>query len=394
MGAAPIRCTAGSETNFTGSDPSRRVWCRYRVVAYLVERTTPCIAAETCARSASDDGALLQHLKDNMKFFPRRKSPSLGTTLAVGAIALGTLAVANHLIARLAERRHPPAGSFIEVDGVRLHYTDRGTGRPVVLIHGNMGSGTDYDTSGLAELLQANHRVIIFDRPGFGHSNRTRDRIWTADKQADLLHKALEQLGVVRPVVVGHSWGAIVAMAMAVRHEADTAGVVALSGYYFWTFRPDVLLAGVGALPVIGDILRYTVSPLMNWLLMPLVKRALFAPGAIPERFDAAFSTAMACRPSQIRATAEDGALMIPGALALRDRYKDLTLPVVIMAGEGDVVVFARRAEQLRAALSRSVLNIVPGAGHMVHYQATEQVAGAVRNVVALSSRGEISEAA
>ena len=44
-----------------------------------------------------------------------------------------------------------------------------------------------------------------------------------------------------------------------------TAGVVALSGYYFWTLRPDVLLVGVGALPIIGDILRYTVSPLLNW---------------------------------------------------------------------------------------------------------------------------------
>jgi pimeloyl-ACP methyl ester carboxylesterase len=132
----------------------------------------------------------------------------------------------------------------------------------------------------------------------------------------------------------------------------------------------------------------------MNWLLMPLIKRALFSPGAIPERFNTEFSTAMACRPSQIRATAEDGALMIPGALALRDHYKDLTLPVVIMAGEGDVVVFARRAEQLRAALNRGVLTIVPGAGHMVHYQATEQVAEAVRSVVALASPGEISVAA
>src|SRR3984957_15215409 len=182
-----------------------------------------------------------------MKLFSRRNPTSLGKTLAVSAIALGALAVANHLIARRSERRHPPEGSFIEVDGVRLHYSDRGNGSPVVLIHGNMVTGNDYNTSGLAEILQASHRVIIFDRPGFGHSERPRARLWTADKQADLLHKALQQLGVVRPVLVGHSWGAIVAMAIAVRHEADTAGVVAVSGYYFWTFRPDVLLAGVGA---------------------------------------------------------------------------------------------------------------------------------------------------
>jgi pimeloyl-ACP methyl ester carboxylesterase len=166
---------------------------------------------------------------------------------------------------------------------------------------------------------------------------------------------------------------------------------VALSGYYFWTLRPDVLLVGVGALPVIGDILRYTISPLLNWLTMPLVKRALFSPGPVPGRFNAEFSTAMAVRPSQIRATAEDGALMIPGALALRDHYKDLALPVVIMAGEGDKVVFKRRAEQLKAAVKGSVLYVVQGAGHMIHYQATRQVTEAVEAVVEQSSRRHAS---
>ncbi len=329
-----------------------------------------------------------------MNLIPRRRPSSVGTTLAVSAVALGALALANHVLARRAERRHPPEGSFIEVGGVRLHYSDRGTGSPIVLIHGNVVSGDDFNTSGVTEILLKSHRVVIFDRPGFGHSDRPHDRIWTADKQADLLHEALHQLGVVRPVVVGHSWGAIVAMAMAVRHERDVAGVVALSGYYFWTLRPDVLLVGVGALPVIGDILRYTVSPLLNWLAMPLVKRALFSPGTVPARFNAEFSTAMAVRPSQIRATSEDGALMIPGALALRDHYKDLTLPVVIMAGEGDKMVFKRRAEQLRAAVKGSMLYILQGTGHMIHHQATQQVAEAVEAVASRVSYEDALELA
>ena len=314
---------------------------------------------------------------------PRRPSP-IGRTLTASAIALGALAVANHLMARSAERRHPPQGSFIEVGGVRLHYTDRGEGSPVVLIHGNMVTGEDYNTSGLAEILEERHRVITFDRPGFGHSKRPRGRIWTADKQADLLHEALQRLGVIRPVIVGHSWGAIVALAMAVRYEADVAGVVVLSGYYFWTFRPDVLLVGIGALPIIGDFLRYTISPLLNWMLMPVVKHGLFSPGAVPARFNEEFSTAMAIRPSQISATAEDGALMIPSAVALQDHFKDLALPVFIMAGESDKVVFKRRAEQLRAAIKGSVLHVVQGAGHMIHYQATRQVAEAVEAMVEL----------
>lgn len=321
------------------------------------------------------------------------KSLPMAATAAASVIALGALAATNYLVARRSERRHPAEGAFINVDGVRLHYSDRGRGSPIVLIHGNMVTGDDYNTSGLAEILMQSHRVIIFDRPGFGHSERPRGRLWTADKQADLLHGALQQLGIARPVVVGHSWGAIVAMAMAVRHEPDVAGVVALSGYYFWTVRPDVVLVGIAALPGLGDILRYTISPLVNWLMMPLVKRALFSPGPVPARFNAEFSTGMAVRPSQIKATSEDGALMIPGALALQGHYEQLSLPVAIMAGEGDKVVFKRRAEQLAAAIKGSVLHVIPGAGHMVHYQATTQVAKAVEAVVELSLRGATNTA-
>ncbi len=94
------------------------------------------------------------------------------------------------------------------MDGVRLHYTDRGSGQPIVLIHGNAVTGDDYDTSGVAGQLLETHRVIVFDRPGFGHSER--------------------------PVVAGHSWGAIVALSLAVRHPADTAGARAVQVFLYW----------------------------------------------------------------------------------------------------------------------------------------------------------------
>jgi pimeloyl-ACP methyl ester carboxylesterase len=305
----------------------------------------------------------------------------LGTaTLAAAALALG-----NHLVARRAERRHPPQGAFVEVDGVRLHYSDRGEGSPVVLIHGNAVSGEDWNTSGVAKLLLRNHRVIIVDRPGFGYSERPRGHLWTAAQQAELLHKALRQLGIERPVIVGHSWGTIVALAIAERHQADVAGLVLLSGYYFWTLRPDTLLVVAGALPVLGDVLRYTVSPLLGWLQMPLLKWAMFSPARVPAQFQAEYSSAMAQRPSQIRATSVDGALMIPGALALRGNYKNLALPVTIIAGEGDKIVFKRSSEHLAAEIRDSVLQIVKGAGHMVHHLAPRQVAQAVESVAEAS---------
>src|SRR5207302_4771827 len=76
-----------------------------------------------------------------------------------------------------------------------------------------------------------------------------------------------------------------------------------------------------------------------------------------------------------------DLALMIPGALALRDSYQDLTLPVVIIAGEGDRVVFKERSEQLAANIPGSTLEIVQGAGHMVHHVAPGRILAAVESM-------------
>jgi pimeloyl-ACP methyl ester carboxylesterase len=317
---------------------------------------------------------------------PKTGSGAPTAVALAGTVALAALAFGNHVAARWAESRHPPHGAFIEVNGVRLHYSDRGAGSPVVLIHGNAVTGDDWNTSGVADLLLPNHRVIIFDRPGFGYSERPRGHLWTAAQQAELLHKAMRQLGVERPVVVGHSWGTIVALALAERHQAELAGLVLVSGYYFWTLRPDALLVTLGALPIVGDVLRYTVLPLLGWLQMPLLKWALFSPARVPVRFEAEYSTAMALRPSQIRATSVYGALMIPGALALRGHYKGLTLPVVIIAGEGDKIVFKRRSERLRDSIRGSFLQIVEGAGHMVHHLAPRRVTEAVESVAAEAS--------
>jgi pimeloyl-ACP methyl ester carboxylesterase len=314
-----------------------------------------------------------------------------GVLLASAAV-LAALALVNVALARRAERRHPPAGSFVEVDGVRLHYSDRGSGRPVVLLHGNAVTGSDYNTSGVAERLVAgSYRVIVFDRPGFGHSERPRWRLWTASAQAELLHKALAQLDVRRPVVVGHSWGTLVALAFAVRHPADTAGLVLLSGYYFPTLRLDALMVAPVAVPVLGDVLRYTVSPVFGWLNMPLLKLAMFAPSRVTNRFKAEYSNAMALRPSQIRATAEDGALMVPGAMGLRAHYGELTMPVAIVAGDGDIVVRKRQAERLNGAVPGSSLEIVAGSGHMVHHVATDRVVEAVAAVVREAGGSSVS---
>src|SRR3954447_19715131 len=151
------------------------------------------------------------------------------------AIVLVLLVIGNVVFAIVAERRNPPIGSFIECDGVRLHYIDRGDPAApcVVLLHGNGAMLQDLMISGLVALLPRHNRVLCFDRPGFGYSQRPRARIWSATAQAALFVNALNQLGVRNPVVLGHSWGALVAIAIGLRNDYPIRGLVLASGYYF-----------------------------------------------------------------------------------------------------------------------------------------------------------------
>jgi hypothetical protein len=106
------------------------------------------------------------------------------------------------------------------------------------------------------------------------------------------------------------------------------------------------------AIPVLGDLLRYTISPILGRLMAPMVYRKLFAPAPVSTRFENKFPLELAVRPSQIRASAAETALMIPGAASLADHYPELSIPIAIMAGRGDKIVSSdRQSGRLSAAL-------------------------------------------
>ena len=153
-------------------------------------------------------------------------------------------------------------------------------------------------------------------------------------------------------------------------------------GYYKPTVRADVPLVAPPAIPVIGDVLRYTVSPLMGAALMPLNVKAMFAPLDVPERFKREFPYGFPVRPSQIRAESQDAVTMVPAVFGMADRVRELTIPITIMAGTKDRIVdHEDHARWFHEQLPGSVLRLVPGAGHMVHYAVPDEVAEAVEAV-------------
>jgi pimeloyl-ACP methyl ester carboxylesterase len=334
----------------------------------------------------------------SMKFLRRavpsrrrdRKAPFLVAASAIAIATLAAAAVVNRHLANKAERDNPPAGRFLDVNGVRLHYAERGTGDAVVLLHGNGSMIEDFESSGLIDLAAKDHRVIVFDRPGFGHSERPR--VWTPDAQAELINGALAQLHVTNAVVLGHSWGASVAVALALKYPSLVRGLVLASGYYYPTARPDVVAMGAPALPIVGDILSHTISPLLSRVIWPLMLKKIFGPRSVPEKFGA-FPKEMALRPSQIRASAAESALMIPDAFVMRDQYANLKMPVVIIAGEEDKLIdIDSQSARLHSDVSQSTFHRLAGNGHMIQHTATDQVMSAIREVAGASTQLEAAE--
>jgi pimeloyl-ACP methyl ester carboxylesterase len=297
----------------------------------------------------------------------------LGSAAALGASALYAISKT-----REAERRTPPIGRFMTVNGVRLHYIERGQGEPLVLIHGNGTMIQDFLVSGIVDELAKRYRVIIFDRPGYGYSERPRG-LWTPRAHATLFQKALQQLGVSQAVVLGHSWGTMVAVALALQAPQLVRSLVLASGYYHPTLRADVFLSSPPAIPVLGDVLRYTVSPVVGRVLLPGMIKGMFAPAAVPGRFDRQFPKDLMLRPLQLRASAEDAALMTPSVMELQEHYSELKLPVVIITGADDQIAdMGRQSERLHRELPGSEFIVVPGMGHMIHHLAPDQVVSAV----------------
>jgi pimeloyl-ACP methyl ester carboxylesterase len=244
----------------------------------------------------------------------------------------------------------------------------------------------------LIDLAAKQFRVIVFDRPGFGHSDRPRNVIWTPDAQAELIKQALAGLGVSNAVVLGHSWGASVGVAMAQKFPDLVRGLVLASGYYYPTARPDVIAMGAPSLPLIGNILSYTLSPMISRAIWPMMMAKIFGPRSMPEKF-AAFPKEMALRPSQIRASAEESALMIPDAVKLRNQYANLKMPVVIIAGQDDQLIdIDTQSARLHSDIPQSKFHRLAGHGHMIQHTATDQVMSAIQDVTRSASQLEAAE--
>jgi len=192
-------------------------------------------------------------------------------------------------------------------------------------------------------------------------------------------------------LVVGHSWGTLVASALAQNHPLTVRALVLLSGYYFPKARLDVVAVKPLAFPILGDALRYTLAPITGLAVMPLMLRAMFGPAKIPQRFRREFPLSLTLRPWQIRASAQEGAMMNDAANELQRGYRQMRMHTEILAGDSDRIVSPRHhSEVLANLLPNCTYGTIRSVGHMVHHSAVDRVVQSIKDAAETSQQRDL----
>lgn len=280
------------------------------------------------------------------------------------------------------ERAPVPAGpphyqrQPVVVDGMTLNYVSAGSGRPVVLIHGNPGSYHDY-TLAVVEKLSQSYYVVAFDRPGHGYSERHDSVRTTVEVQALIIREALQKLSLEKPVLVGHSWGGSLVLAAAVAYAKDLSGIVLLApaaypsaSIEWWSVLPHI--------PLIGNVVVNRLTPLLGrTLVRKSVKRAYDPQDVQPDYVEQSLELWM--NPDRIRACAYDERTLGKSLTVLSERYGDIAMPVVIVTGAADRLLDPEQhAYRLHRTIRNSKLIVLPETGHQLPQTRPDAVISAI----------------
>lgn len=312
----------------------------------------------------------------------------LKVIIAVVAAVLAALAGITLVGTWAIERANPPTGRFVDVDGGRLHIVELGSPEapPLLLLHGASGNLNDLRLA-IGERLAQRYRVILIDRPGHGWSDRpggATDALPSA--QAKLIHQAVISLGIKRPIVLGHSWSGSLATAYALAYPDDVRGLVLLAPVTHEWPGGIGWINDVVAIPVIGQLIASTlVLPSGYFMLQPGVA-AVFKPNTPPPEYNTRTGVAMLLRPREFIANAQDLSVLKAFVREQSRRYGELKMPVEIIAGDVDSVVYTDiHSRAIAKQIPHAVLTVLPGLGHMVQYAATDRVMQAVDDLAARS---------
>lgn len=253
----------------------------------------------------------------------------------------------------------------VEIDGLRIGFERKGTGPPVLLLHGGLSDRREW-TPQLELADEAT--LVMWDAPGCGASTDPPASFRMADYAA-VLARFVDTLGLARPHVVGISFGATLALALYRRAPSLPRSLVLASPYAGWagSLPPDVVAARLNS----GlESIQGGAKALAEEMLPTLFSER--APREAVEQI-----TAMS---AEVRTAGARPMLHAMAESDLRDVLGTIAVPTLVIHGELDVRAPAAIVRALAYAIPGSILATLPGAGHQCNVESPHAFNAALRS--------------
>lgn len=270
---------------------------------------------------------------------------------------------------------------FIDIDGVRIHYQDKGTGTPLVLLHGFTSS--TYSWKDVFEPLSKSFHVIAVDLKGFGLSGKP-DGDYTRRAQAALVAHLLAQLNLEKAWLCGSSMGGEVALNVALANPERVAGLILIDSGGIQVPGSGSLAPNYLLIPVLGRVLTALVLR-SDKLVREGLEKSFYDRSKVTDERVAAYYLPLKTRGGQLAALR---ARIQAGQFAVEPELGKINVDTLILWGEQDALIPVAAGHKLNALIKRSKLVTFENCGHLPQEEMPPRVADEVTRFITGQSRG------
>ena len=284
----------------------------------------------------------------------------------------------------------PQLGQIIPVAGGSIHYVEKGdpNAQTIVMIHGLAGQ-LQHFTYGLMDELADEYHVIALDRSGCGYSTRDTAEMGLLPEQARMITEFLDAKGVTDAVLVGHSLGGAVSLAIALDYPDRVSSLALLAPLTHQMPKPPEVFKSLEIRTAwIRRLIGNTLAVPIASKTAPHVLQVAFNPETAPDDFLERAGGALGLRPSAFITASQDLVGVDDSIAAQSARYPELKTPGGVFYGAQDTILSpAMHGPQMQQF--GLTYQEVEGLGHMTPITVPETCADFIRKVIQNAAKAD-----
>jgi pimeloyl-ACP methyl ester carboxylesterase len=256
---------------------------------------------------------------------------------------------------------------FADIDGVRIHYQEKGMGMPLILLHGF--SSSTYSWKDVFEPLAKSYRVIAVDLKGFGFSGKP-DGDYSRRAQAILVAHLLDHLKIEKVWLAGNSMGGEVSLNFALQNPQRVAGLILIDSTGVSVSGTNSLAPGYARIPFVGPVL-IALALTSDKLVRQGLEKSFYDDAKITDDRVASYYRPLTTRGGQLAAIR---ARTQAGQFPIEQDLNKINSPTLIIWGAEDALIPLEAGRKMNSLIKGSKLVIIERCGHVPQEELPERV--------------------